>query len=133
MKNTINLISVSIVFCLLNGCTNKSSEKINHGPDIYVTSPVNNDTLQKSSNLFLSMVIADVDDVHDVDISIFKDTTLESDFNMFFDHIHDAVFELDTNIDISNFNISDTFYIKILANDMQGNLNSNTLTLQRID
>ena len=123
-KNKL-LIFLSVIFFFC-GCFNKSNDKIKSGPEIYLSSPLNNDTLVNDSNLFLSLIVGDINGIHDVDISIFDENFSELNYSKFFDHIHDDFFELESKINISNFKKNKNYNILIIANDMNGIQNIDT-------
>ena len=77
-------------------------------------------------NLFLKFIVGDVKGVHDVDISIYNEKSGELSFTKFFDHIHDNLFELETDINISDFKKNENYMIIINAKDMMGNTNTDT-------
>ena len=125
-KNIIfNFLSLSLVlfFC---GCLNKPNVETESGPEIHLSQPLNNDTLINDSILFLNLIVGDINGVHDVDISIYNENFSELNYNKFFDHIHDDFFELESNINISNFKKNKKYIILISANDMNGILNIDT-------
>ena len=119
------LLYLSIIF-FFNGCLNKPNVEIESGPEIYLSQPVYNDTLINDSNLFLNLIVGDINGVHDVDISIYNENFSELNYNKFFDHIHDDFFELESNINISSFKKNKKYIILISANDMNGILNIDT-------
>ena len=123
-KNKV-LIFLPVIFFFC-GCFNKSNDKIKSGPEIYLSSPLNNDTLVNDSNLFLSLIVGDINGIHDVDISIFDENFSELNYSKFFDHIHDDFFELESKINISNFKKNKNYNILIIANDMNGIQNIDT-------
>ncbi len=125
-KNIIfTLLYFSILF-FFYGCLNKPNVEIKNGPEIYLSRPLNNDTLINDSSIFLNLIVGDVNGVHDVDISIYNENFSELNHNEFFDHIHDDFFELESKIDISNFKKNKNYIIIISANDMNGVLNVDT-------
>lgn len=127
MSKNIIFISIYIsVICLLFGCLNNPNVEIKSGPEIYLSQPVNNDTIVNDSILFLNLIIGDINGVHDVDISIYNEHFSELNYNKFFDHIHDDFFELESRINISNFKKNKNYIILISANDMNGILNIDT-------
>ena len=127
MQKGIIYISLFIsVACFFYGCLNKPNAEIKSGPEIYLSKPVNNDTLINDSNLFLNLIVGDINGVHDVDISIYNENFSDLNYNKFFDHIHDDFFELETKINISNFKKNKNYIILISANDMNGILNVDT-------
>jgi len=125
MHKNIVFIFLSIIFFFC-GCLNKPNDEIKSGPEIYLSSPLNNDTLINESNLFLSLIIGDINGVHDVDISIYNENFSELKYNEFFDHIHDDLFELESKINISNFKKNKNYIVLIIANDMAGIQNIDT-------
>ena len=125
-KNIIfNFLSLSIVL-FFYGCLNKPNVETESGPEIHLSQPSNNDTLINDSILFLNLIVGDINGVHDVDISIYNENFSELNYNKFFDHIHDDFFELESNINISNFKKNKNYIILISANDMNGILNIDT-------
>ena len=127
MQTNITFISLYLsIICFFYGCLNKADAEIKSGPDIYLSSPLNNDTLINDSNLFLNLIVGGINGVHDVDISIYNESFSELMFNKFSDHIHDDFFELKSNIDVSNFNKNKNYVIVISANDMNGVVNIDT-------
>tara|TARA_B100000886_G_C20426462_1_gene494329 strand:- start:7485 stop:7841 length:357 start_codon:yes stop_codon:yes gene_type:complete len=108
------------------GCLNNTNDEIKNGPEIYLSYSLINDSIINDSNLFLEFVVGDINGVHDVDISIYNEKSGELCFTKFFDHIHDNLFELETNINISNFKKNENYMIIISANDMTGNINIDT-------
>ncbi len=108
------------------GCLNKQDVETKSGPEIYLSHPLNNDTLINDSNLFLNLIVGDINGVHDVDISIYNENFSDLYYNKFFDHIHDDFFELKSKIDISNFIKNKNYIILTSANDMNGILNVDT-------
>ena len=126
-KNIVFIfLSIILFFC---GCLNKANDEIKSGPEIYLSSPLNNDTIINDSNLFLNLIVGDINGVHDVDISIYNENYSELKYNKFFDHIHDDLFELESKIDISNFNKNKNYILLIIANDMDGIQNIDTTTV----
>ena len=125
MHKNIVFIFLSIIFFFC-GCLNKPNDEIKSGPEIYLSSPLNNDTLINESNLFLSLIVGDINGVHDVDISIYNENFSELKYNKFFDHIHDDLFELESKINISNFKKNKNYIVLIIANDMAGIQNIDT-------
>lgn len=125
-KNIIFIFLYLSVVSFFYGCSNKPNVEIKSGPEIYLSYPVNNDTLINDSNLFLNLIVGDINGVHDVDISIYNENFSELNYNKFFDHIHDDFFELESKINISNFNKNKNYIILISANDMNGILNIDT-------
>ena len=61
-----------------------------------------------------------------MNISIYNEKFGELCYSKFFDHIHDDLFELETDINISDFNKNENYMIIISAKDMAGNLNIDT-------
>ena len=49
--------------------------------EIYLSCPINNDTLINDSNLFLNLIVGDINGVHDVDISIYNENFSELNYN----------------------------------------------------
>ena len=97
LKNTaLIFLHFSFIF-IFYGCFNNTYDEIKNGPEIYLSFPLNNDTLINDSNLFLKFIVGDVKGVHDVDISIYNEKSGELSFTKFFDHIHDNLFELELN------------------------------------
>tara|TARA_Y200000002_G_scaffold9072_1_gene7495 strand:- start:142 stop:540 length:399 start_codon:yes stop_codon:yes gene_type:complete len=126
-KNIVFIfLSVILFFC---GCLNKSNDEIKSEPEIYLSSPLNNDTLINDSNLFLNLIVGDINGVHDVDISIYNENFSELKYNKFFDHIHDDLFELESKINISNFKKNKNYIVLIIANNMDGIQNIDTTTV----
>ena len=126
-KNIVFIfLSIILFFC---GCLYKPNDEIKSGPEIYLSSPLNNDTIINDSNLFLNLIVGDINGVHDVDISIYNENYSELKYNKFFDHIHDDLFELESKIDISNFNKNKNYILLIIANDMYGIQNIDTTTV----
>ena len=126
LKNTaLIFLHFSFIF-IFYGCFNNTNDEIKNGPEIYLSYPLNNDTLINDSNLFLKFIVGDVKGVHDVDISIYNEKSGELSFTKFFDHIHDSLFELETDINISDFKKNENYMIIINAKDMMGNTNTDT-------
>ena len=126
-KNIVFIfLSVILFFC---GCLNKSNDEIKSEPEIYLSSPLNNDTLINDSNLFLNLIVGDINGVHDVDISIYNENLSELKYNKLFDHIHDDLFELESKINISNFKKNKNYIVLIIANNMDGIQNIDTTTV----
>ena len=125
-KNIIFIFFYFSVAFFFYGCLNKPNVEIKSGPEIYLSSPVNNDTLINDSNLFLNLIVGDINGVHDVDISIYNENFSELNYNKFFDHIHDDFFEIESKINISNFKKNKNYIILISANDMNGVPNIDT-------
>ena len=126
LKNTaLIFLHFSFIFTFY-GCFNNTNDEIKNGPEIYLSYPLINDTLINDSNLFLKFIVGDVKGVHDVDISIYNEKSGELSFTKFFDHIHDNLFELETDINISDFKKNENYMIIISAKDMIGNINSDT-------
>ena len=128
MHKNIAYIFLPIIFFFC-GCLNKPNDEIKSGPEIYLSSPLNNDTLINDSNLFLNLIVGDINGVHDVDISIYNENYSELKYNKFFDHIHDDLFELESKINISNFKKNKNYIVLIIANDMDGIQNIDTTTV----
>ena len=72
-KNILFIFLYLSVVCFFYGCLNKPNVEIKSGPEIYLSYPVNNDTLINDSNLFLNLIVGDINGVHDVDISIYNE------------------------------------------------------------
>ena len=125
MQKNIVLIFLSVIF-FFYGCLNKPNDKIKSGPEIYLSSPLENDTLINDSNLFLNLIVGDINGIHDVDISIYNENFCEKNYSKFYDHIHDDFFELKSKINISNFKKNKNYVILIIANDMDGIQNIDT-------
>ena len=126
LKNTaLIFLHFSFIF-IFYGCFNNTNDEIKNGPEIYLSFPLNNDTLINDSNLFLKFIVGDVKGVHDVYISIYNEKSGELSFTKFFDHIHDNLFELETDINISDFKKNENYMIIINAKDMMGNTNTDT-------
>ena len=125
-KNIIFIFLHLSVICVFLGCVNKQNVEINSGPEIYLSQPINNDTLINDSNLFLNLIVGDINGVHDVDISIYNENFSELNYQEFIDHIHDDLFQLETKINISNFKKNKNYIILISANDMNGVMNIDT-------
>ena len=125
-KNIIFIFLYLSVICVFLGCVNKQNVEINSGPEIYLSKPINNDTLINDSNLFLNLIVGDINGVHDVDISIYNENFSELNYQEFIDHIHDDLFQLETKINISNFKKNKNYIILISANDMNGVMNIDT-------
>ena len=128
MHKNIILIFLSVIF-FFYGCLNKPNEEIKSGPEIYLSSPLNNDTLINDSNLFLNLIVGDINGIHDVDISIYNENFSELNYSKFFDHIHDDFFELESKINLSNFKKNKNYIILIIAHDMDGIQNIDTTTV----
>ena len=126
LKNTaLIFLHFSFIF-IFYGCFNNTKDEIKNRPEIYLSYPLNNDTLINDSNLFLKFIVGDVKGVHDVDISIYNEKSGELSFTKFFDHIHDNLFELETDINISDFKKNENYMIIITAKDMMGTTNTDT-------
>ena len=128
-----NLIKKNIFFIFLFtvslfvSCVNKNQEKIIKGPEIYITSPIDNDSYKIGSSIEIIALVADnKNEVHDITIKIKTNDSLNNINEIFFDHIHNSVFEVDTSF-IANHNTNYT--VQILAKDMLGNLKSDSVTI----
>lgn len=132
MHKNIILIFLSVIF-FFYGCLNKPNDEIKSGPEIYLSSPLNNDTLINDSNLFLNLIVGDINGIHDVDISIYNENFSELNYSKFFDHIHDDFFELESKINLSNFKKNKNYIILIIAHDMDGIQNIDTTTVHLIN
>ena len=127
MLKNIGLFFLNFSFiCIFYGCFNNVNDQIKNGPEIYLSYPLINDTLINDSNFFLKLIVGDDNGVHDVDISIYNEKSGELYYTKFFDHIHDDLFELETDINISDFKKNENYMVIISANDMTGNLNIDT-------
>lgn len=122
-----NLLVFLIIISLFVSCINKNQEKIKSGPEIYITSPNVNDSYNTGSLIEIIALVADnINEVHDVTIKIKTNISNHKTNEIFYDHIHNSVFEVDTSF-IAIFNTNYT--VEILAKDMLGNLNSDSLTI----
>ncbi len=122
-----NFLKFLFTISLFFSCINKNQEKVKLGPEIYITSPNINDSYKVGSSIEIIALVADnKNEVHDVTIKIKTNVSNHKTKEMFYDHIHNSVFEVDTSF-IANFNTNYT--IEILAKDMLGNLNSDSITI----
>lgn len=116
------------------GC--KTNENHNHenGPEIYIISPSNLDSLTSGSLIEINAIVADNKEVHDVTINITSNNSTTKHNKMFFDHIHNTVFDIDTSF-IANIPNGSTanYKVEILAKDMSGNLSSQSITVHVMD
>ncbi len=115
---------------LSTGCVENKKVKIEEGPEIFTTLPAELDTYSSGSLVKINSVIGDNDGVHDVTLKInSSDSTIEYN-DIFFDHIHEPLFNLDTSFTaFTKPGETSSFTVDILAVDMLGNSSSKSTSL----
>ena len=96
MSFNCKLVLLTIVVLSI-GCIQDKKVKVNEGPEIYTTLPVELDTFSSGSYVKINGVVGDNDGVHDVSIKINSSDSTTEYKNVFFDHIHDPLFNIDTS------------------------------------
>lgn len=129
MSFDYKLILLTIVVLSI-GCVQDKKIKVNEGPEIYTTLPVELDTFSSGSYVKINGVVGDNDGVHDVSIKIYSSDSTTEYKNVFFDHIHDPLFNIDTSFTaFAKAGSTSTFTVNILAVDMMGYTSSNSISL----
>ena len=129
MSFDYKLILLTIVVLSI-GCVQDKKIKVNEGPEIYTTLPVELDTFSSGSYVKINGVVGDNDGVHDVSIKIYSSDSTTEYKNVFFDHIHDPLFNIDTSFTaFAKAGSTSTFTVNILAVDMMGYTRSNSISL----
>ena len=129
MSFDYKLILLTIVVLSI-GCVQDKKIKVNEGPEIYTTLPVELDTFSSGSYVKINGVVGDNDGVHDVSIKIYSSDSTTEYRNVFFDHIHDPLFNIDTSFTaFAKAGSTSTFTVNILAVDMMGYTSSNSISL----
>ena len=129
MSFDYKLILLTIVVLSI-GCVQDKKIKVNEGPEIYTTLPVELDTFSSGSYVKINGVVGDNDGVHDVSIKINSSDSTTEYKNVFFDHIHDPLFNIDTSFTaFAKAGSTSTFTVNILAVDMMGYTSSNSISL----
>ena len=128
MKALHTILLTAILFI---GCKNNNESIEKNGPDIYIISPLQQDTATYGSTVAISAIVADLNEVHDVRIQITNNhSTSPFKTEFFFDHIHNTIFNIDTSfVADASVDTSINYIIEILANDMSGNLNSESVSI----
>ena len=128
MKYYYKLLLATVV--LSTGCVENKKVKIDEGPEIFTTLPAELDTFSSGSLVKINVVIGDNDGVHDVTLKInCSDSTIEYN-DIFLDHIHEPLFNLDTSFAaFTKPGKTSNFTLEILAVDMLGNSNSKSTPL----
>ena len=112
------------------GCIQEKKIKVNEGPEIYTTLPVELDTFSSGSYVKINGVVGDNDGVHDVSIKINSSDSTTEYKNVFFDHIHNPMFNIDTSFTtFAKAGSTSTFTVNILAVDMMGYTSSKSISL----
>ena len=129
MSFDYKLILLTIVVLAI-GCVQDKKIKVNEGPEIYTTLPVELDTFSSGSYVKINGVVGDNDGVHDVSIKINSSDSTTEYKNVFFDHIHDPLFNIDTSFTaFAKAGSTSTVTVNILAVDMMGYTSSNSISL----
>ena len=129
MSFDYKLILLTIVVLSI-GCVQDKKIKVNEGPEIYTTLPVELDTFSSGSYVKINGVVGDNDGVHDVSIKIYSSDSTTEYKNVFFDHIHDPLFNIDTSFTaFAKAGSTSTFTVNILAVDMMGYTSSKSISL----
>ena len=129
MSFNCKLVLLTIVVLSI-GCVQDKKIKVNEGPEIYTTLPVELDTFSSGSYVKINGVVGDNDGVHDVSIKIYSSDSTTEYKNVFFDHIHDPLFNIDTSFTaFAKAGSTSTFTVNILAVDMMGYTSSNSISL----
>ena len=129
MSFDYKLILLTIVVLSI-GCVQDKKIKVNEGPEIYTTLPVELDTFSSGSYVKINGVVGDNDGVHDLSIKIKSSDSTTEYKNVFFDHIHDPLFNIDTSFTaFAKAGSTSTFTVNILAVDMMGYTSSNSISL----
>ena len=129
MSFDYKLILLTIVVLSI-GCVQDKKIKVNEGPEIYTTLPIELDTFSSGSYVKINGVVGDNDGVHDVSIKINSSDSTTEYKNIFFDHIHDPLFNIDTSFTaFAKAGSTSTFTVNILAVDMMGYTSSNSISL----
>ena len=129
MSFDYKLILLTIVVLSIGSVQDKKI-KVNEGPEIYTTLPVELDTFSSGSYVKINGVVGDNDGVHDVSIKIYSSDSTTEYKNVFFDHIHDPLFNIDTSFTaFAKAGSTSTFTVNILAVDMMGYTSSNSISL----
>ena len=123
-----------LLFILVVGCTEEEVKPINNGPEINIVSPTSDFIPPIGSAVEINANITDENEVHDVTINITNDYTDTSEIEIFFDHIHNTTFGVDTSFitDIPSGSMAN-YTIQISAEDMLGNSNSKSVTIHVMD
>ena len=125
---TIIFYFLSILF--ISSCNFNKDSNTNNGPDIYIISPVSQDLNLIDSLIKINAVVADNEGVHDVLITIKNDYLSSEETKIFYDHIHDSAFDIDTSFIVSIPTKNEvTYTVEILAKDMLGNSNNQSVKL----
>ena len=129
-KTTFIILSLLILGCEKNEPCNSTN-----GPEITIISPTNQDMPNPGSIVQINANITDDDEINDITINITSDFSNQpANIEMFFDHIHNTTFNIDTSFiaDIPSGSMAN-YTIAISAEDMLGNANSNSITFHVMD
>ena len=120
---------------LIFGCEKNEPCSIENGPEITIISPTSQDMPATGSTIEINANITDDDQVHDVTINITSDySPSPAAIEIFFDHIHNTSFNIDTSFiaDIPSGSMAN-YTVQISAEDMLGNNRSNSVTFHVMD
>ena len=127
------ITSILLLAFLMNGC--KKEETIENEMEINISSPTSGHMPATGSLVEINAIITDHDEVHDVTINITSDyAPSPAAIEIFFDHIHNTTFNIDTSFisDIPSGSMAN-YTVQISANDMLGNTSSNSVTFHVMD
>ena len=120
---------------LMYACKKDGPNTSENGPSINIISPTSEDMPATGSTVLVNATISDEDEIHDITINITSDHSSEpASIDMFFDHIHNTEFNIDTSFiaDIPTGTMAN-YTIIITAEDMLGNANSESVTFHVMD